>query len=170
MDVPRDLVDRARRGDRDAFAAIYDATARPLYLYAVAIARRTEDAEDAIHAAYLSAWRALPSLRDAARFLPWLFRIARNAARDHARGEPRRDAMPGDLPAPPLDDARPLAELLEGLDEPTRALLTLRYGVAWDVDEIARVTATSPATVRRRLARAEQHLRERERGRTADVR
>src|SRR5688572_7448540 len=170
MDASPDLVLRARRGDRDAFAALYDETSRPLHLYVLAIVGTTEDAEDAVHSAYLSAWKGLPSLRDERRFVPWLFRIARNAARDLGRRAPRHDAIPAGLAARDVDDARPLADLLEGLDDETRALLTLRHGAAWSVEEIAVVTSASVATVRRRIARAEEHVRERERGRTIHVR
>src|SRR5687767_15521888 len=113
MDAPREVVDRARRGDCTAFATLYDATSRPLYLYALAILRRPEDAEDAAHAAYLAAWRRLPALRDAGRFAPWLFRIARNAAHDLRRRGPTPEPLPHDVPAPVLDDAARLTEVLE---------------------------------------------------------
>ncbi len=160
-------VEAARRGDRAAFAALYDATHRSVYLYALAILGHAEDAEDTTHAAYLKAWADLPSLRDADRFAPWLFRIARNAARDLLRRGRPHAPLPDGLPARADREARPLADLLDGLDADTRALVVLRHGLGFDVEHVATLLDTSAPTVRRRLARAVEHLRRRETARTA---
>lgn len=170
MDPPADLVARARSGDRAAFAALYDATQRPLYLYVLGIVGHVEDAEDAVHTAYLRAWRELPALRCDDRFSPWLFRIVRNAARDLARRGRAHSPLDETMAAPVADDARPLSDLLDGLDPDTRALVVLRHGLGWGADEIARVLDASAPTVRRRLARAVEHLRRREVGRTVHER
>jgi len=156
METPSHLVERARAGDRDAFAALYDETSRALFLYVAGIVGRTEDAEDALHTAYLAAWERLPSLRRADRFPAWLFRIGRNAARDLVR-HGRRWA--------PLPDA--LAGLLDGVKPETRALLLLRHGLEWTAEEIAAALGTSVPTVRRHLAQAHEHLRRRHEGRIA---
>ena len=60
---PSSTVDAARTGDRAAFAVLYDAYARPLYWDLLARLHRREDAEDALHTAFLTAWRRLPELR-----------------------------------------------------------------------------------------------------------
>ena len=170
MQPSADLVDRARGGDRAAFAALYDATHRPLYLYALGIVGHVEDAEDTTHATYLRAWQELPTLREAGRFAPWLFRIARNAARDLARRGRPHATLPDGIAAPEARAVRPLADLLDGLDADTRALVVLRHGVGWSVEEVACVLDASAPTVRRRLARAVEHLRRREVGRIAHER
>lgn len=161
------LVDQARRGDRQAFASLYDLTHRPLYLYALGILGHAEDAEDTTHASYLKAWQELPRLRRADRFSPWLFRIARNAARDLVRRGRAHASLPDGLPARDENDARPFEDLLDGLEPDTRALVVLRHGLGWGVEEIARVLDTSVPTVGRHLARAVEHLRTREDGRVA---
>lgn len=166
MEVAVPLVERAQQGDRAAFAALYDATSRPLYLYVLAHVRHVEDAEDATHAAYLAAWRELPRLRVPHRFAPWLFRIARNAARDAWRRTPGLASLPADLPARDEGDARSLADLLDGLNDETRALLVLHFGLGWSVETTAAVLDVSAPTLRRRVARAVEHLRVRERERT----
>lgn len=173
MDVPPALVERAQQGDRAAFAALYDTTSRPLYLYVLAHVRHVEDAEDAAHAAYVAAWHGLPGLRRPDRFAAWLFRIARNAARSAAREASRHApglaSLPDGLPAQEAredGDARSLAELLDGLDGETRALLVLRFGLGWSVETTAEVLDVSAPTLRRRVARAVEHLRARERERT----
>jgi RNA polymerase sigma-70 factor (ECF subfamily) len=162
MDPAPALVHAARHGDRAAFAALYDLTHRAVFLYVLGILGHTEDAEDTTHAAYLRAWSELPSLRHADRFAPWLFRIARNAARDLLRRGRPHAPLPAGLPARVEREARPLADLLDGLDPETRALVVLRHGLGFPVEQVASLLDTSPPTVRRHLARAVEHLRLRE--------
>jgi len=64
----RDLVERARRGDRDAFASLVHATSDRLYALASRILRDGDLAEDALQGALITAWRQLPTLRDPDRF------------------------------------------------------------------------------------------------------
>lgn len=164
---PSSTVDAARTGDRAAFAVLYDAYARPLYWDLLARLRRREDAEDALHTAFLTAWRRLPELRSPERFGPWLFRIGRNAAADLRRGRgpaPSRPTHDGDRAAAEPDEsaAPPWADAVRGLGEDTRLVLWLRIGLGWSPDEVARVLTTSVATVHRRQARGLEHLRRRE--------
>ena len=60
-----ELVDRARRGDREAFNVLAGRAVDRLYGIARMILRDTELAEDATQEALVRAWRDLPSLRDA---------------------------------------------------------------------------------------------------------
>ena len=151
----------AARGDRAAFAGLYDAWSAPVFAYLVALLRRREEAEDVLHDAFLAAWTRLPSLRDLERFVPWLFRIARNAALS-ARRRPRPEPLVTD-PAEPVaaagaDGALPL---LATLAPDVRAVLLLRYVVGWGVEETAEAMGTSPATVKRLTASGLERLRAR---------
>lgn len=159
-------VDAARTGDREAFAVLYDAYARPLYWDLLARLHRREDAEDALHTAFLTVWRRLPELRSPERFAPWLFRIGRNAAADLRRGRrqaPSRTPLDAERVSPEADEPAPSwADGIRGLAEDTRLVLWLRIGLAWSPEEVARVLDTSVATVHRRQARGLEHLRRRE--------
>lgn len=161
------IVEAARRGDRDAFAALYDAYARPVYWDLLARLHRREDAEDALHTAFLTAWRRMAELRSADRFAPWLFRIGRNAAADLRRGlrmAPLRASSDDDPAGPEADaEAAPAwADAVRGLGEEARLVLWLRIGLDWSPEETARVLGISVATVFRRQARGLDHLRRRE--------
>jgi RNA polymerase sigma-70 factor (ECF subfamily) len=161
-----DLAARARGGDGDAFAHLYDRFARPLFAYLAGLLRRREEAEDALQSAFLGAWTHLPSLRDEGRFVPWLFRIARNAATDVARRRarwPQPLAEDDDLVGPTAEAAHDdsLRRLVADLKPKTRALVLLRAVEGWSVEDTAVALRTSVASVRRRYARALAHLRER---------
>jgi RNA polymerase sigma-70 factor (ECF subfamily) len=68
----RGLVERARRGDHDAFAALVDLTIARLDTAARLFLRDPELARDAVQEALIRAWRDLPGLRDPDRFDAWL--------------------------------------------------------------------------------------------------
>ncbi len=172
MDATATLVERARSGDRGAFAELHRRFGRPLFLYLAGLLRLREDAEDAWQTAFLAAWRHLDRLRRPERFAPWLFHIARNAARDVAR---RRKVAPQplgegeDVLAPSPEVQAPQAEiarLVGSLHPETRALVLLRAVEGWSAEEVGAAFSWSAATVRRRYARALDLLRVRVNGRS----
>jgi RNA polymerase sigma-70 factor (ECF subfamily) len=157
-------VGAAVRGDREAFARLYRRFARPVFVDLAARLGRREDAEDALQATFVSAWTNLPRLAKPGRFVPWLFRIARNKARDQLRR--RREGLAcvlaADVAAPPARE-RPeldaLRALMDGLQPKTRAIVMLRALEGWSAEEVAVAHRLSVATVRRRYAKALEHLR-----------
>ena len=165
MDGLAPLVERARTGDRAAFGDLHARFARPVFLTLVGLLRTREDAEDAWQVTFLAAWRHLPRLRRVDRFPGWLFRIARNAAKDVAL---RRRRFPAALPdaedlvaRPPGAPSDDLPTLVGGLRPATRALVLLRAVEGWSAEEVAAAFSWSAATVRRRYARALALLRAR---------
>ncbi len=80
-----DLVERARRGDHDAFAVLAGAAISRLDAAAWLILRDPDLAMDAVQNALVRAWRDLPSLRDPSRFDAWLYRLLISACTDEIR-------------------------------------------------------------------------------------
>lgn len=162
-----EAVRRARTGDRDAFDTLYERYGRAVYLHVVGLIGDRVEAEDVLQTAFLRAWTHLPRLRREERFAPWLFRIATNAARDalgRLRERPRplhaEDDVVGPDPAPIPDLEAGLASL-DGLTPETRSLLLLRAVLGWSAEETAAVLGTTASTIRRKTARALEHLRAR---------
>jgi RNA polymerase sigma-70 factor (ECF subfamily) len=83
--VHRELVDRAKRGDEEAFDALAREVGDRCMAIACRILRDTALAEDAVQAALIVAWRELRTLRDPDRFEPWLHRILTNECYAEAR-------------------------------------------------------------------------------------
>ena len=83
--MQRDLVERASRGDHDAFGALAAAAISRLDSAAWLILRDAEQAKDAVQNALVRAWRDLPTLRDPDRFDPWLHRLLVRACIDESR-------------------------------------------------------------------------------------
>src|SRR6188768_1280273 len=89
--VDRSVVERAARGDRDAFALLAARSIDRLYLIAERILRDPEAARDATQQALVEAWRGLPGLRDPERWEAWTYRLVVRAAYHEAdRGRPLR--------------------------------------------------------------------------------
>src|SRR5258707_11399258 len=83
--VDRDLVERARRADREAFAVLVHQVSDSLYAVAYRILRDPGLAEDALQNALVLAWRRLPKLREPDRFEAWIHRILVHACYDDSR-------------------------------------------------------------------------------------
>src|SRR5260370_10925907 len=91
----RDLVGRARRGDREAFTQLIVQYQVPLYNMALRMVRRPDDAADIAQEAFLRAWEKIRTLREAP-FKAWLFQIAANLCYDQFRRGRRYVGVPKD--------------------------------------------------------------------------
>ena len=101
-----ELVDRARRGDREAFSVLAGGAVDRLFAIARLILRDAELAEDATQEALVRAWRDLPTLRDVERFDAWLYRLIVRASADVGRHRRRWRAEITILPSEPAEPDR----------------------------------------------------------------
>jgi len=176
--VDRDLVERARRGDREAFETIVRTGIDAVYRRSLAILGNEADARDATQETFLAAWRELPQLRDGSRFDAWLGRIGLNAARMTLRRRGRVREIPADL----LDPAGRGRALVPGATARTgdgtvdvverdalrrafgrlpveqRTLLYLHHVEGRSVDELATVLGIPAGTTKSRLHAARERL------------
>jgi RNA polymerase sigma factor (sigma-70 family) len=171
-----ELVERARRGDGDAFGELVLAHQRTAFRTAYLVLGSSADAEDAAQAAFVKAWQALGRFRRGAPFRPWLLAIVANEAKNRLRAGGRRAALAeraaavvsssGDAAPSPeneLERGQQRAELraaLEALNEDQRLAVGLRYLLDLDEAEMAAVLGVRRGTVKSRLARALAQLRE----------
>ena len=170
-----DLVERARRGDLDAFESIVRDRMGAVYRLSLAITGNEADAADATQDAFVAAWRQIRSLREAARLEAWLGRIAVNSARMVVRARSRRSvreirgldtlatssaggsgASPGFSPVE--RDARSLRAALVRLDPDRRAILALHHLEGRSIPEIAATLGIPEGTAKSRLFAARKSL------------
>ena len=156
----RDQIERARRGDHDAFTALLDVRLARLDAAARLILRDGELARDAVQEAMIRAWRDLPGLRDPDRFDAWLHRLTVNACLDLIRRRKRRvievELTPIDSPAThdvanSLADRQLLDEALAGLQPGHRAVVALHYLLGMPLAEVAQTMGIPIGTAKSRL-------------------
>jgi RNA polymerase sigma-70 factor, ECF subfamily len=162
------LVERAQRGDHDAFVTLIDASLARLDAAAWLILRDAELARDAVQDAMVRAWRDLPGLRDPERFGPWLHRLTVNACLDVARRRRRRviEVELTPLDQPPVADATEqvaerdlLDRALARLDPEQRAVVVLRFFLDLSLPETAAALGIPVGTVKSRLHRSLAQMR-----------
>ena len=171
-----DEVDRlllsSARGDRDAFAAFYDATAALVYGVALRVVRDPARAEEISQDVYLDVWR------NAGRYLPgrgsakaWIVTIAHRRAVDVVRREEasrRRSEQAGrrvetahDMVAESAegtDEKHRLIRALEGLPEEQRTAIELAYFDGLTYQEVADRIGAPVGTVKSRMHTALNRL------------
>lgn len=95
-----ELIRRVGEGDRDAFDALYERYARPVYGLALRRLRDRGLAEDAVQETFASIWRSASSYRpDRGPGASWLYAVARNAIVDRIRSQARSATRVPDSPA-----------------------------------------------------------------------
>jgi RNA polymerase sigma factor (sigma-70 family) len=174
--LPRRLEDerlarRVARGDAEAFAVLYERYHRPLLRYCLATLRHPEDADDALQAAMLKAYRSLArGMRDAP-LRPWLYRIARNEALSilRRRSKDLRASTDSAATASAFEEAlgrERLAALvveIASLPERQRSALLMREVQGLAYDEIAQALDTTRQAARQAVFEARAALRGRRR-------
>lgn len=167
MRVAPELVEAARRGDRDAFEAIVRETYRPIYTLVWRIVGNAEDAADVTQEVYLRTWRSLRGFRGDANLATWLFRVATNAALSQIGRRGRAAEVLEPEPAgvgPAVDetdarlDAQEIERALLGLPAAQRAAVVLKDIYGWSCEEIAMQMGTTEGAVKVRLFRARERL------------
>lgn len=163
----RDLVERAQRGDRDAFAALAEASIGEMYNLAQLMLSDADMAQDAVQEALIGAWCDLRALRDPDRFRPWLRRILVNAVYRTAKRERRASRRVVDLTADSgipdstrdLENRDAIDRAFVRLSAEHRAVLVAHHYLELSDDEAAEMLGVRPGTVKSRLHRATAAMR-----------
>ncbi len=176
-----ELVARARKGDRSAFAHLVDRHRVSVFNLTLRIVGNREDAEEAAQDVFVRAYRSLDRFRGDARFATWLYRIAVNVSLSSARRS-RRDLSTSSLSEPEDDDdglpmqipdtsANPaerfeqaefreqVRNLVSALPPIYSAVISMYHIQSLSYDEIAEALELPIGTVKARLFRARAALR-----------
>jgi RNA polymerase sigma factor (sigma-70 family) len=157
------LVERARRGDRQAFAELVRASGARLDATARLILRDQDLAEDAVQETLIRAWRSLPGMRDPASFDHWLHSLVAHACLDLARKRRRRVVEVELTPlqfAAVLDETGQVADrdlldrALARLEPEERAVVVLHFYLDLPLPRVAAMLGIPRGTAKSRLHRS----------------
>lgn len=175
-DPDRAAVDRARRGDLDAFDELVRRYQHRIVNFVRTQVPRAVDPEDVAQEVFLRAWRGLKTFRGQSAFKTWLYQVATNTARTHFARHSRRQEEPAgtlaeegpDSPPPAVSRENVEADVirrdridhaLAALPADQRQIVVLRDVEGFEYKEIAELLAIPIGTVESRLFRARAKLR-----------
>ena len=160
------LIERARGGDREAYAALVERHQQRLGGYLVHLIGDRELALDLTQDTFVRAYTALGATRPGLALRPWLFRIATNLAYDVLRRRRRIAWVPlSSAVDRARDDAAPIEEqelvrlALRRLRPGEQVVLVLCGIEDHSYAEAASALDSTPDAVRKRLTRAKEHFR-----------
>lgn len=132
-----------------------------LYRAALAILGDLQEAEDVVQEAFLRLWEKNPEFESPAHQRSWLLKVTVNGCKSRLRAPWRRRTAPLLESYPAADpEEQAVLEVIQSLPPKDRAALHLYYYEGYQTAEIAAMTGWREGTVRSRLARARDKLRE----------
>jgi RNA polymerase sigma-70 factor (ECF subfamily) len=157
------------------FEGLYQKYSREVWALAYARWMNADTAMDITQETFLRLWKQWEAGEKIVNPRAWLLRVARNLAEDHAKSAFRRN---GTHPPQTMNDVRSnaplpleslereetfaqLRDVLQQMPEADRQILTLRYALDYDTNQIADLLAINATAVHMRLSRARQRLAER---------
>jgi RNA polymerase sigma-70 factor (ECF subfamily) len=168
------LIARAKRGDLEAFEALYELHKGPIYRTALAIIGDRLIAEEILQDTFLRAFKHIQNVREGVSLSPWLYRITVNLAYDYGKARSRNwhvalDGIIEHLIAPAAAspehtvEEREVFELvyeaIDKLEFKQRVTLVLFYLHNLSLAEISEIMDCPLGTVKSRLHYARENLR-----------
>ena len=175
------LIAKARDGDGDAYGRLVEANQDRIYASVLRQVRDEHKAMDITQEAFIQAYRAIDTYEDRARFSTWMYRIAMNLITSHYRhaGAQKRGGSKSEtslniegMPEPGADQRTPddlvaandigvlVRAAIDELDDEYRTVIVMRDLQDMSYEEIAETLDIAPGTVRSRLHRGREKLKD----------
>jgi RNA polymerase sigma-70 factor (ECF subfamily) len=174
-----DLVTRAMSGREDGFEELVRRYQRPIAAYVYRMVGDYDAALDLTQEVFIKVYASLARYRSEFKFSTWIYKIAHNAAIDHLRRHSTREQslvnqVDGEQYDLPIESGRLSPEqesekaercaeielVVRQLPAAYRELIVLRHSHDLSYDEIAEVTSLPLGTVKNRLFRAREIMRQ----------
>ena len=181
-EIDRQLVERAQRGDKQAFGLLVEKYQRKLARLLSRFIRDPAEVEDVTQEAFVKAYRALPAFRGDSAFYTWLYRIGINTAKNYLMAMGRRAPTSTEVEAEEaegFDEGEQLRDIntpesvllskeiaqtvnstIGKLPEELRTAIQLREIEGMSYEDIAKLMDCPIGTVRSRIFRAREAIAE----------
>lgn len=161
MNMTTELIRQAQQGDTHAFAALYESVYKDLYRFAVYTLHHTQDAEDAVSETVLDAFARIHTIREAASFKSWIFRILTAKCSRKIRQYINAPSGLDESLSGPDDDLCEQTDIqraLASLADEDRLIISMNIFAGYSSQEISDLLNMNPNTVRSRQSRALKKL------------
>jgi RNA polymerase sigma-70 factor (ECF subfamily) len=181
-EVDQALVERAQRGDQQAFGMLVEKYQRKLGRLLSRMVRDQAEVEDVVQESFIKAYRALPNFRGDSAFYTWLYRIGINTAKNYLVSMGRRPQVSKDIEIEDAENfedgdelrtletpessmmtkeiAQTVNDTMMALPDELRTAITLRELEGLSYEEIATLMNCPIGTVRSRIFRARETIAE----------
>jgi RNA polymerase sigma-70 factor (ECF subfamily) len=164
----REMIARAKAGDRGAMGELYELHARRVYTVVRRLVGDDHLAEDLSHEAWVRAFEKLHLFRGDSAFGTWIYRLATNVALNRLRRSSKRDTVEASAELPRITKApddqvvngRVLSLALDKLPPGYRRVLVLHDVEGWTHEEIANSLNCSAGTSKSQLHKARARMRQ----------
>lgn len=173
-------IELSQAGDKGSYRRLVEAYQDRLFRLVLSLVHDREQAEDLTQEVFVKAWFALASFERQSAFYTWLYRIASNHCLDYLRKrrpnqisidrpvseeseatfENQLEAPLSDQPEAPIVALAEAAAIMEKLDPGQKMILCLRELEGHSYEELAEILKCPVNTVKSRLNRAREALKE----------
>lgn len=162
------MIKRAQKGDKEAFIKLMEKYTQDMYKVAKTRLSSEEDIGDAIQETILSAYKNICVLKNANYFKTWLIRILINKCNDIISSnknivyveEYYESSVKDEILQDKFENNIAFKEVLENLSEAYRTVVVLYYVNGFNIREISEILNEKEGTIKSRLSRAREKLRE----------
>ena len=171
------LIERASGGDPAAFNRLMEMHEKRMYAVSLRMCGNREDAQDCLQEAMLRVYRAIGSFKGQSSFGTWVYRITMNTCLDELRRKKNKQSAsldnmldqgwsPTDESASPEKKAiqsemrRCISKSIQELPEDMRSAIIMRDIHGYSYDEIADTLNVNVGTIKSRISRGREKLRE----------
>jgi RNA polymerase sigma-70 factor (ECF subfamily) len=157
----KNLVHKARQGDKEAFAALYESHFDRIYRYLVVKIGSKTEAEDMTQQVFIRAYESIGSYQwQGIPFSAWLFRIAHNQVVDFVRKQSKKPMVWLDESLPIVGDSDPQGEVevklnieqvamaTRQLTKAQREVISLRFAGGMSITEVAKAMRKSEGAIK----------------------
>ncbi|MHC4174497.1 MAG: RNA polymerase sigma factor [Planctomycetota bacterium] len=164
------LVIKCRQADKDAFDELVGRWQKRLWHYAFKVTGSESAAWDIVQETWYGIIKGIRKLEDVSVFPRWAFRITNNKCADWLRKQRLQNRLNNEFTKQAQNESdkkqngdektESLRTAIEKLSPDRRALLTLRYHEGFDISQIAEILGVPEGTVKSRLHRTLDQLRQ----------
>lgn len=180
-DLEKALINKAKQGNMTAFEKLITSHERTVYNIAYRMLNNEEDAKDISQEVFIKVYKNLNKFDETSKFSTWIYKITVNTCIDEIRKRKGKETSSIDelvntddsevqkqikaealTPEESLiikENVKYLKEAIDLLSENHKSLIILRDIQGFSYAEIADITNSSLGTVKSRLTRAREHLK-----------